>query len=131
MLINFFFCLLISDSFRQSMNPLNGLQVGETVTLTCILSYNSPPIRDLNAPFPLSNDQDPKLSMLIGQKEILGEEVVDVTTVPHRKTLVSKIDLFHSFFTLLISIGKDEEKLASRFHNSSLQVTRTVVQRKH
>lgn len=74
------------------MNPSTDVDVGEQVNLTCTLTYNAPSM-DAIAPFPLSVDQDPELSMFIGQtkvdKEMAGEKVVDGDTVPHSKSLVS------------------------------------------
>jgi len=71
--------------------PSTGVNVGSGINLTCTLNYNAPS-RDVNSAFPLSDNQDPRLQLYIGQNEImsaLGNLVIGTDTLPDLKSLVS------------------------------------------
>lgn len=82
---------LISESLVASLNPSNGVHVGDSVNLTCTLIYNVPP-SDAGAPFPLADNQDPELTMYVGQNAITTGELL-VNTDTHSKSIVSN-DLY-------------------------------------
>ena len=76
-----------------SVNPSNVVHVGDGINLTCTLIYNAPP-SDAGAPFPLADNQDPELTMYIGQNAITtGELLVNTDTEPRSKSIVSN-DLY-------------------------------------